>query len=346
MGITTKAKHLDAADEMLEAIWSNASVNVPFASKSRRDPFLPPRRLPIIMSEAQELFDSFDENLNGTMQAEEAQLMLESLGMDKDRVASMIQLMFKYDDELTWDKFRLWVKRDKFFMRDVGLIERIYITLEEPNHSKLARYWACFMVSCILLSVSAYMVESWPDLRYTPCTGCEPVLKDPKRFGDVELFVIVVFTIDYLGRFATVHAARHFKYDGFDVIQYFLSFDVLNDTQRFAKRAEDAKAALEDAPIRHMINWIFQPLNVIDFFSVLPYYCEGLIVSNAGAESSNQVLRVLRLCRLFRLMKLQKYNNDLNVFLQTIVDSSAAIGWVVVLATPRILFSRLITCFV
>jgi hypothetical protein len=293
----SKGKHLSKTDELLHEVWANASANVPFASATLRQPFLPPRRLPIILTEAEELFNSFDENLNGTMQADEAQLMLESLGMDRDRVGSMIQLMFKYDDELTWDQFRLWVKRDNFFMRDVGLIERIYITLEEPNHSKIARYWACFMVNAILLSVASYMIESWPTLREKPCFGCEPELKDPKMFQQVELFVITIFTADYLARFLTVHAARHFKYDGFDVIQYFLSFDVLNDTARFAKRAEDAKAALADAPFRHTINWLFRPLNMIDLLSVLPFYFEGIIVKNAGAENSNQVLRVLRLCR-------------------------------------------------
>jgi hypothetical protein len=287
-------------------------------------PFIIPAQIPVDLEEAQNLFEAFDANLNGDLDRDEVRSVLKCVGMREERLESALDTMFEDVDEMDWDLFRLWMKRIRFVDRHVGWRERIYLTLEDPSDSQLAKLWAFFMVFCIVVSVIMYMVESHPSFKYQPCKGCEPELKAAETFGGVELIIICAFSFDYVVRGITVHTARSFKFNDFDIMYYYLSFEVLYDTSRFSMRTVAAERALRSGPIEKTMKWVIRPMNVIDFFSIIPYFLTGLI-AKSGVPNAMLVLRILRLCRLFRLFKLKKYSAGFEVFFKTVLQSMEAI---------------------
>jgi hypothetical protein len=307
----------------VEQLWEAASVHMPFTGHAPL-PFIIPNRIPIDLEEAKALYEAFDENLNGDLDRDEVRTVLRAVGMCEERIETGLDQMFKDTDEMNWDLFRLWMKRVGFVDRKVGWKERIYLTLEDPTDSKLSKIWAIFMVMCIVLSVIMYMIESHPSLKIQPCPGCEPELKAKNTFAVVELVVIIAFSIDYVARLVTVHDARTFTFNNFDILDHFLSFEILYDTKRYATRVATAEQALRAGEVEKTIKWVLRPMNVIDIFSIIPYFLSSLI-AKSGLPNAMLVLRILRLCRLFRLFKLKKYSSGFEVFFKTVSQSMEAI---------------------
>eukprot|EP01051_Picozoa_sp_SAG22_P026080 SAG22_NODE_8049_length_687_cov_1.290816_2_plen_88_part_01 len=52
-------------------------------------------------------------------------------------------------------------------------------------------------------------------------------------------------------------------------------------------------------------------MNLIDIFSIMPFYIEKLM---AGSGGSLSVLRMLRMARIFRIFKVGSYASDLQLF--------------------------------
>ena len=57
--------------------------------------------------------------------------------------------------------------------------------------------------------------------------ACEPVLQGATKdlFVNTERLAIGVFTVDYLLRFFTAHATRHFEFVAPPIIEYYLKMD-------------------------------------------------------------------------------------------------------------------------
>jgi hypothetical protein len=154
-------------------------------------------------------------------------------------------------------------------------------------------------------------------------------------FIRAETLIITIFTADYLLRLLTVHAARKFKFNNFDVITYFLTFEVITETHKIGDRVKGAKTALETPGILKTITHVLKPMNMIDLISILPFYFAFLFENQ---DSSLTVIRILRLCRLFRLFKLKKYSAGFEVFLQTLVQSMEAITVLLFILTLLLVF--------
>jgi hypothetical protein len=302
-----------------QRVWEDARKYMPFDA-AYEIPFFIPSRIPIDLEQAKHLFEAFDDNLNGLLERTEVRLLLNALGMSETAIDPALDIMFEEVDQLNFADVRLWIKRVGFIERELCWVERIYYTLDVPTHSKAAKLWAIFMVTCILLSVVMYMFESHPHFMYQSCKGCEPELKPKETFANVEFIVIVIFSIDYLIRFLTVHSTRSFAASQ-EVLPFFLSFEVLKAPEWYNMRALNVQKNLEISNVRKTFFWMISPMNVIDFFSIAPYFF-GRFVDQTGAA---MVLRVLRLCRLFRLFKLKKYSSRFDVFFQTLAQSFSAI---------------------
>ena len=238
-------------------------------------------------------------------------------------------MMFENSDEVNLEMFSLWLKRSTFIEREVLLKEKIFLTLNEASLSRVGGYVAWTIVMFILISVITYMLESEPSLKSVPvdCHGCEPVLQGATKdlFVNTERLVIGVFTVDYLLRFFTAHATRHFEFVAPSIIEYYLKMDVIYNNDMMAhmkaKGLPDVPDALNISGATKTLRFVLVPLNLVDLFSILPFFLEGLLTGGDGLL----VLRILRLCRLFRLFKLKKYSAGFDVFLHTLGQSSAAI---------------------
>jgi hypothetical protein len=291
-------------------------------------PFWVPGTVPIDSTEASSLFKAFDDDLSHSLDREEMELILEALGMSElDRTAA-IQMMFEVTDEVDQEAFRLWLKRHDFIERHVGFGEKIFLTLSEASISRAGGYCAWVVVMFIFISVITYMLESLPSLKSYPsdCIDskyCEPVITGTTKaiFLNTERVVIFVFTVDYLLRLVTAHTTRHFNFKEPDILGFYLSMQVVYDNDSLMRNKAKVQHALNAGAIRKTLKFVFSPLNLVDLFSILPFFLEELLTGGDGLL----VLRILRLCRLFRLFKLKKYSAGFDVFLHTLVQSSEAI---------------------
>jgi hypothetical protein len=149
--------------------------------------------------------------------------------------------------------------------------------------------------------------------------------------------VIIIFSIDYVLRLLTVHSTRDFEGLDFNIIEPFLTFDILRNPHVLDERVAKVTRALNTGAIRRTVKWALTPMNLIDIFSILPYFLAGLI-AKSGIPNAMLVLRILRLCRLFRLFKLGKYSAGFEVFFKTIDDSLAAISVLLLILALLLVF--------
>jgi len=207
--------------------------------------------------------------------------------------------------------------------------EVIYWTLDDPSSSKLAQLTMVVVMVIIVFSCVCFCLESMPEFqRVDPvcknstqihdsedcifaeaagnemnmlsCYDCKPVSKE--FFMHAETACIIVFTVEYLLRFLTVHA--------------------LPARDEYNKLVA---ANLQPGSIRKA--WLMwkDTMNLIDFFAIIPFYIELMFAGSGGGLA---VLRVLRLARVFRIFKLGKYSTGMQMFASTINESVPALSMV------------------
>ena len=87
---------------------------------------------------------AWDSDASGTLNKEEVKAVLLSSGMVKEKVEEVVTMMFQHNDraaettdgEMTWEVFRLWLRRDHFADRRLSAAEKIFYTLDDPSVSK------------------------------------------------------------------------------------------------------------------------------------------------------------------------------------------------------------------
>mmetsp|Transcript_112718 Transcript_112718/g.318549 ORF Transcript_112718/g.318549 Transcript_112718/m.318549 type:complete len:865 (-) Transcript_112718:100-2694(-) len=181
---------------------------------------------------------------------------------------------------------------------------KIFILFEDPSASRVGKWVSIFVIVVILVSTTAFVLESMPDFNATPeeCTegaltvaACRP--RPLSAFGHLEVICIVVFTVDYVIRVSLVHAAHP-----------------------------------EDCGVRGLTSgciglkttflYCLQYLNIIDFIAIVPFYVEKAGGGGGGAS----VLRVLRLVRIFRVLKMRKLRACAEMFIEIVVESLPALA--------------------
>ena len=155
----------------------------------------------------------------------------------------------------------------------------------EINDNKLSRYFAFFIQALILISVITFSIETIPDLKPQTRT----ILKS------VELFSIIVFTIEYLLRIFVAESKPKFIFSFFGIIDFlailpfYLSFGVdLRSLRalRFLRLFRILKLVRYNKAINHftfaiksakeeILLFIFITLILIYFSAIGIYYFEN-----------------------------------------------------------------------
>eukprot|EP00929_Paragymnodinium_shiwhaense_P097428 TRINITY_DN5910_c0_g1_i1.p1 TRINITY_DN5910_c0_g1~~TRINITY_DN5910_c0_g1_i1.p1 ORF type:complete len:881 (+),score=166.62 TRINITY_DN5910_c0_g1_i1:118-2760(+) len=201
-----------------------------------------------------------------------------------------------------------------------GKRRRLFILLEDPNASKVGKWLSLGVIMTILVSTAVFIMESMPDFNETPSScrvdfltvqECRPM--PLSIFGAVELVCIIIFTVEYLGRVMTVHAA----------------------TSTDCGLPPDATIGPLKLTFRYATQW----LNLIDLVAILPFYVELAGGGGGGAA----VLRVLRLVRTFRVLKMPKLRACGEMFIDVVVDALPALFLLFFMTTLMcVLFASLI----
>lgn len=137
--------------------------------------------------------------------------------------------------------------------------------LFEPDlGGKLGYYTDWFIMTLIAANVAAVILETVDVLAATYSSF----------FYYFELFSVVVFTTEYVGRIWA--AVDNPAYEG---------------------------------PITGRLEFASRPLLIVDFLAILPFYLTAV-----GVNADLRFLRALRLIRLFRLLKLARYSTAMQSF--------------------------------
>jgi hypothetical protein len=198
-----------------------------------------------------------------------------------------------------------------------GIRFMIFTLLEDPGASRVGKYISIFVIIVIVISTTSFVLESMPEFRYTS-TDCNPVAltvescepRPQAYFFALELVCIVIFTVDYVLRAATVHVAT-------------LEECGLENPGEVNSEGEIP----EPSGLKITGLYLAQVLNVIDLLAIVPFYVE--LCGGGGGGAS--VLRVLRLVRIFRVLRMPKMRACAEMFISVVFNSLPALLLLVVL---------------
>lgn len=166
----------------------------------------------------------------------------------------------------------------------------LWLLCEEPNSSRVARAFAIVSVTCIIVSIVNFCMETIPSFKRPACTnqtlpdgsmGMQHNYND--AFFIVETVCVTWFSIEFIMRAISCPNKLHF--------------------------------------CRNI-------MNIFDLLAILPYFI-GLItdaLSDACAESKEGAFIVIRVLRVFRIFKLSKHSQGLRILGLTIKSSMRELG--------------------
>ncbi|KAJ1482842.1 hypothetical protein T484DRAFT_1802752, partial [Baffinella frigidus] len=139
--------------------------------------------------------------------------------------------------------------------------------LDTPGSSYGAMAWAFTMLVVILVSCSAFVLETMPNL----CCGRYDAIWKPLETG-----CIVLFTIEYLLRLMSCPLEFGLKKAAAALLEAKLEATRL----RLAEQAKGGASALWPDPsttwisLRTRVRFVTNFLNIVDFIAIFPYYLE------------------------------------------------------------------------
>mmetsp|Transcript_63587 Transcript_63587/g.176865 ORF Transcript_63587/g.176865 Transcript_63587/m.176865 type:complete len:1420 (-) Transcript_63587:166-4425(-) len=142
---------------------------------------------------------------------------------------------------------------------------KLYIFLSDPNSSQAASVWSVVMSVLILVSVLTLILE--PLISPSPSEGEKLPEAQAMTWSTLEVFFTVIFTAEYLLRFAVCDAVGSMTRKTF----------------------------------------VFVPANICDILAILPTYIDWFMkIVNPTAQLDSKEMRLLRIVRLLRLSRMAR----------------------------------------
>lgn len=213
--------------------------------------------------------------------------------LEDDRQFNAASYDLNNDGKVRWWEFCMLWKQERPAI-NLSPWERLYITLEDPSSSQVARLLSIFVLLAIVVSAGSFMLSTLPDMqRYADeAPRGEPQLDPPEPypvFGVVDAVCVVLFTIEYILRLVSSWHMRPELTNTRtheDLIETLATEDVVS------------RATRPRRVLRFATNWA----NLIDLLAIAPSYI-GWIMTAASPEEDGGKSPIFKLIRLMRVVR-------------------------------------------
>ena len=200
--------------------------------------------------------------------------------------------------EIGEERIKEYKIKEGFLMDEVKPVPKnkvfklIWLTVEEPDTSKFARVFAIVSVTCILISIINFCLETLPRFTRKHCVnvtsdGGETFHEVP-NYGDVffiiETVCVAWFTIEFI---------------------------------------------LRAISCPHKFAFVKNIMNIFDVMAILPYFITLITIAvgaNCDSAKSSGSFIFIRVLRVFRIFKLSKHSQGLRILGLTIKSSMRELG--------------------
>jgi len=197
------------------------------------------------------------------------------LGLDLDRLIAADES--EEDEEIPW------------IPKDWGDDKRRFIfrVLDDIDSSYISKMFSVISGGVVILSAIVLILESLPEYRY-PRYGDHEDQENP-TFIKIEVACVIFFTLEYIIRICTVSSMSDLYIYG---------------NSRLKPGSWGCFSQEYMLHIRKTIDFIVQPMNIIDLVAILPFYVNLIVSSSSVNLTSIRALRLLRLAKLFKSNKM------------------------------------------
>jgi len=212
-----------------------------------------------------------------------------------------------------WEEFYFMYTKHQITIRS-SLVERIHLTLDDPESSRLAQIISMVVLSAIMFSSLCFMLSTVPELQNRPEDGSKPVTKPV--FEIIDRVCVLLFVIEYFARLTTSWGVRS---------ELFKESQLLNIVTGY-------EPIRQPSPAERLVKFIISPTNVIDFAAILPalltpvaFFSPFFGADTGGGENGFVILRLIRLTRVLRAFKSPAVAEPVVVMSRTMSQSTQAL---------------------
>lgn len=274
-----------------------------------------------------------------------------ALDLPKSTAKSIVQLQDE-KQMISWERFAEYIdsveasntanrfhegeQGDFTLEKETALVlnnaERIFLTMDDSGSSFIASIIAFIRVGVTLLAAVGIILDSDPLLKSSPSCPSTPCLGEPVSpyfLTQIEIAVVVIFTVDYVIKLLVVGYVRMELMDRGDLMFAGTGRQPLIVHKTFGKR---------------LAVFVMSFFSLVDLISVLPYYFRlGLRMSDAS--TGLQVFRVIRLVSIIRLLKLRSLREIKIIMTRAFSESLSALALLFVVFIIILLFFGTIMYF-
>eukprot|EP00746_Dinoflagellata_sp_MGD_P090096 gnl/MRDRNA2_/MRDRNA2_35549_c0_seq1.p1 gnl/MRDRNA2_/MRDRNA2_35549_c0~~gnl/MRDRNA2_/MRDRNA2_35549_c0_seq1.p1 ORF type:complete len:761 (-),score=142.99 gnl/MRDRNA2_/MRDRNA2_35549_c0_seq1:38-2320(-) len=205
-----------------------------------------------------------------------------------------------------WEFVEIWKSRNIAIR--LSLMERIYLTLEDPQSSIIAQWLSFVVLILILLSSGCFILGTLPSMQETPpdCPECAP--SPYAAFERLDSVCVILFTVEFVSRFITCA---------------FMRTEVMN-LDHLLERMCDDEARSWSSPASRIMKFLCNWANHIDLAAILPFYI-GMLAAGGGGNDSLVMLRLIRLTRVIRAVRLGRRFEAIIIIARSIKKSLRAL---------------------
>eukprot|EP00747_Dinoflagellata_sp_TGD_P184158 gnl/TRDRNA2_/TRDRNA2_39549_c0_seq1.p1 gnl/TRDRNA2_/TRDRNA2_39549_c0~~gnl/TRDRNA2_/TRDRNA2_39549_c0_seq1.p1 ORF type:complete len:839 (+),score=127.51 gnl/TRDRNA2_/TRDRNA2_39549_c0_seq1:46-2517(+) len=212
-----------------------------------------------------------------------------------------------------WGEFcYVWKKRQIKIRNSV--MERIFLTFDDPGSSYLAKVISAVILLTIMVSSFTFILGTVEEFQVRPADGSQPY--PHPVFDTIEFVCLILFILEYFARVLTCWAVRTEVYDKAQLLELAVGYEPIQ---------------LPSQTLR-LIKWILAPSNLVDLAAIAPGVVTLLVElfstpdeSQSGGEGGFVVLRLVRLTRIFRVFKLGPFLEPVIVIARTVKQSTKAL---------------------